>query len=179
MTIKELISRSLNGEQLTPAEKAELAAFDPETLTAELNHTKSQLELLENEKLSHSEKLQKELDSLRSAHSTLETEHQELKRRCRIEKLTGEIGCSDADYFDFLARRANLDLDDSAAVREFSAKLSETSPGCFRARITPGSSAGTAQDDMFHHRQHSSFADSGSQVDRIMDSLAAAALVND
>ena len=49
MTIKELISRSLNGEQLTPAEKAELAAFDPETITAELNHTKSQLELLENE----------------------------------------------------------------------------------------------------------------------------------
>jgi hypothetical protein len=45
--------------------KAELTAFDPETLTAELNHTKSQLELLENEKLYHSEKLQKELDSLR------------------------------------------------------------------------------------------------------------------
>ena len=179
MTIKELISRSLNGEQLTPAEKAELAAFDPETLTAELDRTRSQLELLENEKLSHSEKLQKELDSLRSTHSALETEHQELKRRCRIEKLTGEIGCCDADYFDFLARRAGLDLDDSAAVKEFSARLAQSSPGCFRARITPGSSAGTAPDDLYHHRQQPSFADTGSQVDRIMDSLASAAMVND
>lgn len=178
MTIKELITRSLNGEQLSPAEKAELSAFDPETLIAELNHARSQLELLENEKLSHSEKLQKELDTLRSTHSTLENEHQELKRRCRIEKLTGEIGCSDADYFDFLARRDGLDLDDTAAVKEFSARLAETSPGCFRARITPGSSSGIAPETFRSLHPASAFAASGSQVDRIMDSLASAAMVN-
>lgn len=178
MTIKELIARSMQGDTLSPAETAELAAFDPDALAAELNSARTQLELLENEKLSHAEKLQKELDSLRSQHSTLENEHRELKRRCRIEKLTGELGCTDADYFDFLARKAELDLDDSVAVKEFSSKLAKTSPGCFRARINPGSTT-PATGNRAHAQHNSSFAGSNYRVDRIMDSLTAAAVINE
>ena len=138
MSVKDLIKRVLNGEVLAAAEHAELENFDPDHLMLELNDAKSQLETLENEKLSHSERLQKELDALKQEHSKLNLTYQELQRQHQIEKLSEEIGCTDAGYFDFLARKNNIDLNDREAVAAFASELSRTSPGCFHARITPG-----------------------------------------
>lgn len=176
MTIKELIARSLNGGELSPAEHAELTNFDPEQLQMELNDARSKLESLENEKLSHSERLQKELDSLRSEHTLLQDEHRELKRRCRIEKLSGESGCNDAEYFDFRARKEKIDLDDNAAVAEFTARIARESPGCFNARIAPGSSAGTPQTIPGNPPAAGCEIN---RISRIMDSLANAAAINE
>ena len=81
MSVKDLIKRVLNGEVLAAAEHAELENFDPDRLTLELNDARSQLETLENEKLSHSERLQKELDALKQEHSKLNVTYQELQRQ--------------------------------------------------------------------------------------------------
>ena len=69
--VKDLIKRALAGEMLDAAERSELENFDPDALLNELNSARGLLETLENEKLSHSERLQKELDSLKMEHDKL------------------------------------------------------------------------------------------------------------
>ena len=177
MTVKDLIKRAINGELLEAAERTELENFDPDALLIELNNAKTQLETLENEKLSHSERLQKELDSLRQEHSRLSGIHQELQRQYRIEKISEEIGCTDSGYFDFLARKNNIDLDDREAVMEFVSELAETSPGCFQARITPGSSSTFPEKNLPEHAVYSS-ALNPDRIGRIMDSLNSANAVD-
>lgn len=137
--VKDLIKRALAGEMLDTAERSELENFDPDALLNELNSARNLLETLENEKLSHSERLQKELDSLKMEHDKLNGVHKELQRQYRIEKFAEEFGCTDAGYFDFLTRKNNIDLDNREAVAEFAHKLAASSPGCFQARINPGS----------------------------------------
>lgn len=173
MNIKFLIKRALNGENLEPEERTELENFDPDTLINELSSARNQLESLENEKLSHSERLQKELDILKQEHSKLNTVHQELQRQYRIEKISEEIGCTDAGYFDFLARKNGIDLEDSNAVMEFASNLAKSSPGCFQARITPGSSAVLPEN---HRSEAAEFAgvSAPDRISRIMDSLNSA-----
>ena len=99
MSVKDLIKRVLNGETLEAAEYAELEKFDPDRLIIELNTAKNQLETLENEKLSQSERLQKELDTLKQEHSKLNTTYQELQRQHQIEKLSEEISFSGGILF--------------------------------------------------------------------------------
>ena len=177
MTVKDLIKRAINGEPLEAAERTELENFDPDALLTELNNAKTQLETLENEKLSHSERLQKELDSLRQEHSRLSGIHQELQRQYRIEKISEEIGCTDSGYFDFLARKNNIDLDDREAVMEFVSELAETSPGCFQARITPGSSSPCPEKNSQKVAGYSPVPNPD-RIGRIMDSLNSANAVD-
>ena len=173
MNIKYLIKRALNGENLEPEERIELENFDPDTLLNELCSTRSQLESLENEKLSHSERLQKELDLLKQEHSRLNATHQELQRQYRIEKISAEIGCTDAGYFDFLARKNNIDLEARDAVMEFASGLAKNSPGCFQARITPGSSAVLPENYRSEAPADANFT-APDRISRIMDSLNSA-----
>ena len=173
MSIKDLIRRALNGEALAAAEHAELENFDPDRLTLELNDARSQLETLENEKLSHSERLQKELDALKQEHSKLNVTYQELQRQHQIEKLSAEIGCTDAGYFDFLARKNNIDLNDREAVAAFASELARTSPGCFQARITPGSVT-HCPENIPSDPSGSSSIINPDRIGRIMDSLNSA-----
>ena len=144
MNIRNLIKRSLNGETLSQAERTELENFNPEQLQQQLNSAREQLEAMENEKLSHSERLQKELDSLRQEHSNLTATHQELERQYKIEKFAAETGCTDTGYFDFLTRKNNVDLNDRDAVIKFASAMAKDSPGCFQAHIHPGSGGSTA-----------------------------------
>ena len=173
MNIKFLIKRAINGENLEPEERAELENFDPDSLISELGSARSQLELLENEKLSHSERLQKELDVLKQEHSKLNTVHQELQRQYRIEKISEEIGCTDSGYFDFLARKNGIDLEDKNAVMEFASGLAKSSPGCFQARITPGSSAVLTENYRSETASDAGFT-APDRISRIMDSLNSA-----
>ena len=118
MKLKPLIDKILRSETLNSEEAELLAAFDPDALENELSDTRNKVAELENA-------------------------HNELCRRQQIEKISAEIGCTDPDYLDYRASRAGLDLNDTEAVKNFADEISRNSPGCFRARIAPGSSAGT------------------------------------
>lgn len=175
MNIKNLIRKTLNGETVSAAERTELENFDPDLLLQQLNAAKEQLDAVENEKLSHTERLQKELDSLRQEHSDLNNLHLELQRQCKIEKIAAETGCTDAEYFDFLARKNNIDLDDRDAVKEFASTMAKNSPGCFQAHISPGSVSAPATGNQREYFQDSFNAD---RIGRIMDSLNSATVAD-
>ena len=113
MNLKELINRSLAGEELSSEERSCLENFDPDAAG-------------------------REMQELQQEYSALQERHTELQRSCRIEKIAAETGCTDPGYFDYLARKHNLDLEDSEAVLKFASDIARTSPGCFQARITPG-----------------------------------------
>lgn len=113
MNLKELIQRSLDGEELSAEERSCLENFDPD-ITG------------------------KELQELQLEYSALQERHTELQRSCQIEKIAAETGCTDPGYFDYLARKHDLDLTDSEAVSKFASDIARISPGCFQARITPG-----------------------------------------
>lgn len=172
--IKDLIKRALAGDMLDPAEKTELESFDPDALLNELNNAKGLLETLENEKLSHSERLQKELDSLKMEHDKLNGVHKELQRQYRIEKFAEEFGCTDAGYFDFLTRKNNIDLDNREAVAEFAQELAKSSPGCFQARITPGSSTQFSEKGQQLYSGNDMADIHVDRISRIMDKLNSA-----
>ena len=116
MNIKDLIKRTLDGEELSSEERSVLSSFDPESAATEL-------------------------ENLKTEYAELQTLHAELQRSCRIEKIAAETGCTDPGYFDYLARKHDIDLEDNEAVLKFAADTARTSPGCFQARITPGPAA--------------------------------------
>lgn len=143
MNIKELIKKTISGEELSPEETAVLENFDPASPGEELTQ------------------LQAEYDEL-------QMRHQELQRSCKIEKIAAETGCTDPDYFDFLARKHNIDLEDSNAVKLFAAEVAGKSPGCFHARITPGPSHPLPE--MFQHNNADSIS-GNDRIGRIVNSL--------
>lgn len=120
MDLKNLITKLRKSEPLNALENAELDSFDWESCS-EAN-----------------------LDRLRREHANLQRELDTLRRRASMEKLCAELHCTDPDYLEFRARQSRVDPDDPEAMRDFAAKLAADSPGCFQARIAPGSSAGTA-----------------------------------
>ena len=149
MKIKELINRTLAGEELAPEERSFLEEFDP-------GNTEAELENLKNE------------------YAELQTLHTELQRSCRIEKLAAETGCTDPGYFDYLARKHNVDLEDDEAVLKFASDIARNSPGCFQARITPGPAA-------LHPEYHAAANDpvvGNDRIGRIMNSLNSASAEN-
>ncbi|MBE6376064.1 MAG: hypothetical protein IKD23_07400 [Lentisphaeria bacterium] len=87
---------------------------------------------------------EEKLAELEKAYAGLQQQYEELKSRNILEKISIETGCTDPEYLRFCAARKNIDLNDPEALREFAGQLAAVSPGCFKARITPGSSAGTA-----------------------------------
>ena len=142
MQLKPLIDKILQKEELCSEEKIALENFDPDTLISRCEELKSRLDDAENRHLTREERLQKELESLKNIHAALENDHQELLRRHRIEKIAESGGCTDTEYLDFRARRAGIDLENRAQVESFMEEIFRTSPGCFRARIHPGSNSG-------------------------------------
>ncbi len=144
MNIKELIKRTLAGEELSPEEQCTLENFDPDFSAGE------------------------ELARLQNEYAELQERHQELRRSCRIEKIAAETGCTDPEYFDFLARKHNIDLEDSDAVKLFADEIAARSPGCFHARITPGPNHPIPEAIPHNHAGNISGCD---RIGRIVNSL--------
>lgn len=134
MKLKELIIKALNGGELNALERAELENFDPDAL-------KSQLDELERAKLSREEGLQRDLDAANAERETLRRERDGLLRRNRIAELAADSGCTDPDYLDYLADKAELALDDAEAVKKFLDRTERENPHCFRSRLKPGTGA--------------------------------------
>lgn len=145
MNLKDLIKRSLNGDELSSEERCCLENFDPDSTG-------------------------KELQELQLEFSALQERHSELQRSCRIEKIAAETGCTDPGYFDYLARKHNIDLENSEAVLKFASDIARISPGCFQARITPGS----AKTLPTPPESRSTGENSGDRIGRIIDSLNSA-----
>lgn len=82
------------------------------------------------------------LEQLQSAYEKLQQQYEELKQSSILEKVSSETGCTDPEYLHFRAARQGITLTDPEALRKFAGELAAVSPGCFRARITPGSSGG-------------------------------------
>lgn len=77
-------------------------------------------------------------DALQSELADLKSCHARLVRNEKIRRIAENSGCIDADYLDFRAEKAGIDLDDQVAVKSFVAQVVSTNPGCFKARIQPG-----------------------------------------
>ena len=75
-------------------------------------------------------------------YAALEHRYAQLQEKSILEKISHETGCTDPEYLEFCARRQGITVLDPDALRRFARELASTSPGCFNARIIPGSSAG-------------------------------------
>ena len=130
--LKETIAKALRGEALNALERAELENFDPEALQKKIDE-------LERAKLTREEALQHDLAAAQQERDALRTERDALRRRDRIERLARESGCDNAEFLDFLAAKANIDLEDGNAVAEFVTRAERDNPAIFRSRLQPGS----------------------------------------
>ena len=80
-------------------------------------------------------------DELEKKYAELQEKYELLKKESLLDKISRETGCTDPEYLEFCARRQGIDSADSEKMRQFARELAAASPGCFNARITPGSSA--------------------------------------
>ena len=139
---RELIAVLLGGGRLNALESAELAAFDPDSLRAELEAAKQRLKEHEKAKMSSEEALRHDLAETAAERDALRRDCDALRRRQRIAEIAVRSGCEEPDYLDFLAGRAGIDLDDAGAVAGFLAEAEKTNPHCFRTSLRPGGGSG-------------------------------------
>lgn len=77
-------------------------------------------------------------------YAQLQQKYAELQQKSILEKVSYETGCTDPEYLEFRARRQGITVSDPDSLRRFARELAAVAPGCFNARITPGSSAGNS-----------------------------------
>ena len=75
-------------------------------------------------------------------YAELQEKYQKLQQQNILEKVCRECGCTDPAYLEFCAAREKVDAGNIDALRTFARELAAVSPGCFAARITPGSYTG-------------------------------------
>ena len=129
--LKETIAKALRGEALNALERAELENFDPDALS-------QKLEELERAKLTREEALRHDLDAAVKERDEIRAERDELRRKNRIGAIARDSGCDNAEFLDFLANKAQIDLDDDQAVARFVANAEHDHPALFRSRLQPG-----------------------------------------
>ena len=144
MAIKNLISKLLEHQELSAAERSELEAFDPDGLSGELENLRSKVIESEREKLGEKERLELDIKNLSLERDQLKEAHEKLLRRQTVSELAGKNRFSDADYLDYLISRENIDLNDEAACCKFIAKLRMEKPGAFESGLKSGSGSGIA-----------------------------------
>ena len=76
-------------------------------------------------------------------YAQLQQKYAELQQKSILEKVSYETGCTDPEYLEFCAVRQQINIDDPETLRKFARELAAVSPGCFTARIIPGSSTGS------------------------------------
>lgn len=96
------------------------------------------------EKCADAEAEKESVEQLKKDYALLQEKYHALQKQNTLEKICGEAGCTDPEYFEFCAKRAGIQPDDPETLRDFARELAAVSPGCFIARITPGSNAGNS-----------------------------------
>ncbi|MBR7130713.1 MAG: hypothetical protein IKC82_01820 [Lentisphaeria bacterium] len=84
-------------------------------------------------------------DDLAKEYAALQEKYIQLQQQNILEKVCAESGCTDPEYFRFCAARRNVAPGDIEGLRRFAVELAASSPGCFTARITPGSHSGSGE----------------------------------
>ena len=87
---------------------------------------------------------QERVAELEKKYDDLLAQYNSLQKQNILESISRETGCTDPEYLEFCAIRRGIAIHDPDAMRNFARELSAVSPGCFHARITPGSNAGNA-----------------------------------
>ena len=82
-------------------------------------------------------------DDLANRYAQLQKKYENLQRQNLLERVSNETGCTDPEYLEFCAVRQQINIDDPETLRKFARELAAVSPGCFTARIIPGSSTGS------------------------------------
>lgn len=142
MKFKQIIEKAVNGEKLSNDEISSLKSIDPDNMLTEITSLKNQICELENAPLSDNEKLQKTIDALTAERDQLNRDFSRLSRQCRIAEIARDSGCNEPEYLDYLTQRANVDLADETAVRNFVSGLRETHPACFTSQLKSGGGCG-------------------------------------
>lgn len=123
---------------------------------------KNILEQQENSPCAQAEPSEAEkIARLESDYADLQKKYALLQQRSAVEKICFESGCADPDYLEYSAVKRGIDLCDNEALRTFAEEFSKIAPGCFHARITPGSSACNAvkHDSSANHAEETRTAD--------------------
>jgi len=169
MNFSQLLKKIEAGEPVAADELAELRRLDPDRTADELGRLRTELEQAKTANLSAEERLQRELEQSRAESEALRRDHSALLRRNRVAELARSSGCVDPDYLDFLAGRAEVDLDDAEASRRFVAEVAERNPHCFRAQLHAGTGGGAVGG-----APAAPAAPAGDRIGGILNELAAA-----
>lgn len=142
MSIRNIITKLLDNQQLTVLERAELEQFDPDKLSGELEELKARNAEVERAKLSEKEQLELDIRNISEERDQLKKSHERLLRNQMIRDLAGKNRFSDADYLDYLAEKENVDLGNEDACSAFIEKMRELKPEAFEATLKSGSGSG-------------------------------------
>lgn len=172
MKVSELISKVLSGAELTATEKETLANYqepdmkdripksrlDQEIVRRrdyeeKVNALQQQIEELVGRDLSEQEKATRQLDALKRQLTQVvqERDHAvsartEMEFRSQVGELAGKTGFVDPEYFGFLAKKQNVDLNDDAAAAGFVEQLRQSSPKFFRVETLGGAGSAGGND---------------------------------
>jgi hypothetical protein len=142
-TVREMIAVLLGGGQLNALESAELAAFDPDAVAAELAAARRKLADAETSAVKDSDKLRSQLAEVNAELENIRRDRDKMVRSRKLSEIASAAGCESVEYLDFLAASAGVDLDDSNAVKNFIADAEKKNPHCFKSKCRSGSGAGT------------------------------------
>ena len=116
MNIKNTIQKLLAGGQINALERAELESFNPDELNSQLDVMRSRVSELEREKLGEKERLELDISEVTRERDELKAARDQLLRSRRIQQLASDSRFNDPEYLDFLAARADVDLNDDEAA---------------------------------------------------------------
>lgn len=142
MSVKNIISKLLDNQQLSVLERAELEQFDPDKLADELEELRRRSVEAEREKLGEKERLELDIKNISEERDQLRKSHDRLLRSQRVRELADKNRFADADYLDYLAAKDNVDLANEQACADFIEKMREQKPGSFEATLKSGSGTG-------------------------------------
>ena len=147
MNIKNTIQKLLAGGQINALERAELESFNPDELNSQLDVMRSRVSELEREKLGEKERLELDISEVTRERDELKAARDQLLRSRRIQQLASDSRFNDPEYLDFLAARADVDLNDDEAAAKFIGELQEKHPESFASPLRSGSGSGIAPND--------------------------------
>lgn len=169
MNIRNTIQKLLSGSQINALERAELEAFDPDQLNIQLDTMRSRVTELEREKLGEKERLELDISEVTRERDELKAARDRLIRSNQIRELAVNSRFNDPEYLDFLALKADVDLNDTEASAKFIGELQEKHPESFASALKSGSGNASVSAD-----GHRSLTGNFDKIGKIISNLETA-----
>ena len=139
MSIKNIITKMLSGAEINALERAELEAYEPDKLTAELESLRLKVSEAEKAELNEKERLELDIAALSKERDELKISRDRLLRQQSVRELAGRTNFSDPEYLDYLASKDGVDLNDADLCEKFIEKIRREKPHSFGASVKSGS----------------------------------------